>query len=61
MDTAFVLMKFLSSIMLVLVGAFCIDKGFDYRGKDLFAALIVLTGIAILGIGCWITTGWLML
>ena len=59
MDTVPVLMEFLSSIMLVIAGVTCVDKGFDYRGNDLSAALVVLTGMAILGTGCWIAMGWL--
>ena len=59
MDTVLVLMRFLSSIMVVIAGVICVDKGFDYRGNDLSAALVVLTGMAILGTGCWIAVGWL--
>ena len=53
METVLASMMFLLSIMLVLVGAICIDKGFDYLGQDLSRILIVLIGIAILGTGCW--------
>ena len=53
METVLASMVFLLSIMLVLVGAICIDKGFDYLGQDLSRILIVLIGIAILGTGCW--------
>ena len=53
MENVLASMMFLLSIMLVLVGAICIDKGFDYLGQDLSRILIVLIGIAILGTGCW--------
>ena len=59
METVFASIRFLLSIILIIVGAICIDKGFDYRGKDLSAVLIVLTGMAILGTGCWMVLVWL--
>jgi hypothetical protein len=59
METVLASMRFLLSIILIIVGAICIDKGFDYRGKDLSAVLIVLTGMAILGTGCWMVLIWL--
>ncbi len=59
METVLASMRFLLSIILIIVGAICIDKGFDYRGKDLSAVLIVLTGMAILGTGCWMVLVWL--
>ena len=37
METVLASMRFLLSIILIIVGAICIDKGFDYRGKDLSA------------------------
>ena len=53
METVLASMMLVLSIMLVLVGSICIDKGFDYLGQDLNRILIVLIGMAILGTGCW--------
>jgi len=52
---------FLLSIMLVFVGVICIDHGCAYLGPTLSRALIVLSGLAILGIGGWIMVACLTL
>jgi hypothetical protein len=59
MATALTSIMFLLSLLMVFVGVVCIDKGFDYLGQDLSRVLIIVTGTAILGTGCWMMVVWL--